>query len=225
MAKDPAMLWYWSDWHSGTSLLSRHLKGCYIDILHAQFNNGHLSLEEIRTVLGQDQAAWTVLSKKFKQDSNGLFYNERLDHEKNKREAYTESRRQSRLKGQIKTHDPTYVEHTLQRMENRNENENKDLNSLERGVGENLSYRIEDCLRIALADQRWVKANKTDNAEMNLFNEYLERLGSYEFNPKDYKKYFAKLKGKYPDLLKKEYSIEELRAMAREIDKQNLKVV
>ena len=40
MAKDPAMLWYWADWHSGTATMSRFLKGCYMDLLHAQFNSG-----------------------------------------------------------------------------------------------------------------------------------------------------------------------------------------
>lgn len=94
MAKDPAVLWYWNDWHGGTCTISRFLKGCYMDLLHAQFNIGNLSIEEIRTVLGSDfGSAWPTLQKKFKQDDKGLFFNERLVTESIKRKAYTKSRR------------------------------------------------------------------------------------------------------------------------------------
>lgn len=89
MAKDPATLWYWNDWHGGTVTMTRHLKGCYMDLLYAQFNNGRLSLSEIKTVLGIDQASWTVLSKKFKQDENGNYYNEKAESERIKREQFT----------------------------------------------------------------------------------------------------------------------------------------
>lgn len=89
MAKDPAFLFYPNDWTGGTGLLTRHLKGCYIDLLIAQFNNGHLSLEEIRTVLGTDFSAWNTLQKKFAQDAAGKFFNGRLEAEVNKRKEYS----------------------------------------------------------------------------------------------------------------------------------------
>lgn len=96
MAKDPAMLWYWSDWHSGTSIMSRFFKGCYMDILHAQFNNGPLSLEEIKVCLGSDfGTSWPAIQKKFKQTTEGLFFNERLEHEKEKRKEFSKSRREN----------------------------------------------------------------------------------------------------------------------------------
>lgn len=90
------------------------------------------------------------------------------------------------------------------------------------GESENLLktiYRIEDCLRVALNDDRWTRANKTNEKELQDFNHYLEKQGIYTKNPADYKQYFAKLKGKYPDLLKREMTTEELRAIAREMDK------
>ncbi len=96
MAKDPAVLWYFNDWQGGTSTLSRHLKGCYMDILHAHFNNGHLSLDEIKTVLGSDFGqCWPTLQKKFEQDENGLYYNKRLIFEAEKRRNFTVSRREN----------------------------------------------------------------------------------------------------------------------------------
>lgn len=115
MAKDPAILWYWGDWFSGTSTLTRHQKGCYMDLLHAQFNNGKLSLVEIKTVLGADFGlAWPALQKKFMEE-NGLFFNPRLLKEKEKREAFTKSRRDN-LDGK-----PPKIPHMELHMEDENE--------------------------------------------------------------------------------------------------------
>lgn len=102
MAKDPAVLWYFNDWHGGTVTFSRFLKGCYMDLLYAQFNNGHLSIDEIKTVLGSDYgSAWPNLQKKFKVDELGLYYNERLLFEKSKRKSYSKSRKDN-LEGNSK---------------------------------------------------------------------------------------------------------------------------
>lgn len=113
MSKDPAVLWYFNDWQGGTSTLSRHLKGCYMDLLHAQFNAGHLSIEEIKTVLGSDFGqAWPTLQKKFvKDESTGLYYNSRLIFEAEKRKSYTSSRRKN-LNGEKKekTHMQPHME-------------------------------------------------------------------------------------------------------------------
>lgn len=113
MSRDPAVLWYFNDWQGGTITLSRHLKGCYMDLLHAQFNSGHLSLDEIKTVLGSDFGqSWPTLQKKFvKDESTGLYYNSRLIFEAEKRKSYTSSRRQN-LNGEKKekTNIPNHME-------------------------------------------------------------------------------------------------------------------
>lgn len=83
MAKTPAVLWYFNDWHGGTITLTRLMKGCYMELLHAQFNSGHLDLEEIKTVLGKDFSLWGTLSKKFSIDDEGKYFNVRLDKEIN----------------------------------------------------------------------------------------------------------------------------------------------
>ena len=129
MARDPAMLWYWGDWYSGTSLLSRFLKGCYMDILHANFNNGHLSIEEIKVCLGSDFGqSWPTLQKKFKQDEIGLFFNERIELEKEKRKEFSESRKRNVNKRyQKSTLVDTSVLHMYLHTDNENENENKDV--------------------------------------------------------------------------------------------------
>ena len=123
MAKDPAMLWYWADWHSGTTTLSRFLKGCYMDLLHAQFNSGRLTMEEIKTVLGSDFGqAWPTLQKKFTVDTTGKYFNERLEVEKEKRAAFTASRRKNL---ESKTHNSNHIDHhTGNLMEDLNRNRN-----------------------------------------------------------------------------------------------------
>lgn len=153
--KDPAMLWYWSDWNSGTILLSRFLKGCYIDVLNAEFNNGPLSLEEIKICLGADFAnSWLTLQKKFKQNEKGLFFNERLEREKQKRIEFSESRRTNRKK----TYDTTYDKHMIQHMENTNRNENKnEIKEEEKGVGKGEGFFLnekvmEDLSRIEMGN-------------------------------------------------------------------------
>lgn len=96
MAKDPAINWYFDNWDGGTKLMTRHQKGCYMDVLSAQFHSGPLSLENIKTVLGSDfQAAWPIISKKFA-EKDGQFFNERLEAERKKRFAYSESRSKNR---------------------------------------------------------------------------------------------------------------------------------
>lgn len=90
--KDPAFLFYPGDWMGGTLLLNRPQKGCYIDLLVAQFNNGPLTLEEIKTLLGSDFGHWPKLEKKFT-FMDGRYYNQRLETEKHKRSSFTSSRR------------------------------------------------------------------------------------------------------------------------------------
>jgi hypothetical protein len=121
MAKDPAMLWYWSDWNSGTTTFSRFLKGCYMDVLHAQFNSGHLTLEEIKTVLGSDFGqSWPTLQKKFAVDDTGKYFNVRLETEKEKRAAFTTSRKNNLHKNKH------MGEHMQRHMDNENRNEDVD---------------------------------------------------------------------------------------------------
>lgn len=94
MGKDPATLWYWADWSGGTCAMSRLHKGAYMDLLNAQFNLGHLTLEQVKTILGSDfDSCWEALKEKFRQDENSRFYNEKAENEKIKRANYTQSRR------------------------------------------------------------------------------------------------------------------------------------
>jgi len=56
------------------------------------------------------------------------------------------------------------------------------------------TFSIEHCLVVAMNDDRWVRANKTNKIELEEFNKMLERRGDYTKVPKDYKSHFANWK-------------------------------
>lgn len=136
MAKDPAVLFYTSDFLTGTSLFSFEQKGKYITLLCLQHQKGHLSEKDMLHICNSyDEDIWG----KFVQDADGKFYNERMELETNRRKKYSESRAANRRKPEPKevkvsiepiTHEnhmlnisDSYVEH----MENEIEIENKDV--------------------------------------------------------------------------------------------------
>ncbi len=96
MAKDPAFLFYSSDFLSGVTDLTMEERGQYITLLCLQHQKGHLPEKTIRLSVGS--VSIDVL-KKFITDQSGSFYNERLDIEIQKRIEFTESRRLNGSKG------------------------------------------------------------------------------------------------------------------------------
>ena len=81
-------------------------------------------------------------------------------------------------------------------------------------------YSIEKCKEIAIKDEKWVRLNKTNETELNRFNEYLQKQSIYELNPAEYKRYFHHLKEKKPDKVKQKLTIEDYRRMALEEDQK-----
>lgn len=128
MAKDPAVLFYTSDFLSGTSFFNHDQKGKYITLLCEQHQLGSIPEEHLIDVCG---GLNTDVAKKFIKDSDGTYYNVRMREESDKRRAFCESRRKSIEKRYIRN---TYVPSYVLRMENENENENtnaiKDENSI-----------------------------------------------------------------------------------------------
>lgn len=115
MAKDPAFLFYPNDWLGGTLGMTFEEKGAYMELLMLQFNRGHMTFDMVGQVVGQ---LWVKISDKFIQDDAGLWYNERLDIEKEKRKAFTNSRKNnlsgnnqySKDKGHMEGHMTTHME-------------------------------------------------------------------------------------------------------------------
>ena len=100
--KDPAVLFYTSDFLTGVTLMNYEQRGMYITLLCLQHQNGHLTEEDMLTVCGKRDRK--VFSK-FIKDENGLYYNERIDEEKEKRRAYTESQSKNAKKRWLKKYN------------------------------------------------------------------------------------------------------------------------
>ncbi|CAB4152749.1 Protein of unknown function DUF1376 [uncultured Caudovirales phage] len=129
MAKDPAFLFYPGDYVSGTMGMTFEEKGAYMDLLMLQFNRGHMNTHMIQHTIGH---LWEQVKCKFIQDNEGLWYNVRLDIEKDKRKTFTESRRNN-IKGKTKpieneSYETHMNNHMKPHMENVNENINIDIN-------------------------------------------------------------------------------------------------
>lgn len=131
MAKDPAFLFYSQDFFVGVQLMSFEDRGKYITLLCLMHQHGRLSEETIWLSVGSVSVS---LKAKFQVDENGLWYNERLENEVEKRSKYTESRRENgskggrpkREKGNKKPSKNHMDKHMGSHMEN--ENDNEDLN-------------------------------------------------------------------------------------------------
>lgn len=126
--KDPAFLFYSSDFLSGTMLMTDEEVGQYIKLLCLQHQKGHLKEKDMLNIC---KSYNEDIFSKFKKDEEGNYYNERLEYESNKRKAYSESRRNNRKKKDEKeTYEKdmknicsSYEEH----MENENININKNI--------------------------------------------------------------------------------------------------
>ena len=93
--KDPAFLFYSSDFLSGTMLMSDEEIGQYIKLLCLQHQKGHLKEKDMLNICKRQNEE---IFSKFKKDEEGNYYNERLENEIGRRKAYSESRRNNRKK-------------------------------------------------------------------------------------------------------------------------------
>ena len=94
--RDPAFLFYPSDFLTGCTNLTMEERGQYISLLCIQHQTGHLSEKTIRLSVGN--VSVDLLSK-FQQDENGLYFNARLEKEIEKRSQFVDSRRVNGSKG------------------------------------------------------------------------------------------------------------------------------
>lgn len=200
MAKDPAFLFYSSDWLTGTMMLNWEDKGKYIQLLASMHQHGRLNEETIWLLVG---SVSVLLKSKFKIDEEGRWYNERLEQEAKKRSDYQESRRKNgqkggRPKGKIENHMDN---HMRNHMANHTDNDNIDVFKGVVGGMENpkTEVSLEECKRIALLDTRWVAKNKTNPGLLDTFNDFLERGGCYEKTPIDYKTHYRNWNAKKPE--------------------------
>jgi uncharacterized protein YdaU (DUF1376 family) len=165
MAKDPAVLFYTSDFLLGVSNLTMEERGQYITMLCLQHQNGRLSDKTIRLTVGS--VSVDVLSK-FLQDEEGNFYNKRMEDESIKRKNFAESRRSNGSKGgrpvDIKDEKEKQVHnHMVNHMGNVNENVivNRNINEIQKPDEKNYDLECPE-VTIGAAIQMFKYQKKQD---------------------------------------------------------------
>jgi hypothetical protein len=93
--KDPAVLFYTSDFLTGVADLTMEERGQYITLLCMQHQKGHLSEKAVQINVGK--ISDDVL-KKFKKDKQGFLYQKRMDEETEKRKKHCEKQRENVMK-------------------------------------------------------------------------------------------------------------------------------
>lgn len=171
MAKDPAVLFYTSDFLSGTMTMRNEQVGKYIKLLCIQHQQGHLSEEDMLEICGTyDERIFS----KFVKDENGLYYNVRMEVEANKRRAYIESRSNNRKGNKNedmnehmkKDMNEDMSNHMTEHMENENINENininRDINNI--SISEDTNVIKEEKSEIdEMFDMFWIVYPKKSN--------------------------------------------------------------
>lgn len=121
MAKDPAILFYTSDFLSGVTFLTMEQRGQYITLLCIQHQHGSIPENYMIFICGSLDSP---VIKKFVKDSDGTYYNIRLREEAEKRRRYSESRSNNK-KNKTKNDKNKIISSSYDNhMENENINDN-----------------------------------------------------------------------------------------------------
>lgn len=141
---DPAVLFYTSDFLTGVIDMTMEERGQYITLLCYQHQKGHFSQETIRLLVGN--VSDKVLTH-FKLDKEGLYFNNRMDIEKETRRKFTESRRKNGQKGgrPKKNNEKPNGKPKQNLMGNEDDNDNNIIN-----INNNIYTFIEENLGIIL---------------------------------------------------------------------------
>ncbi|NCD06417.1 MAG: DUF1376 domain-containing protein [Spirochaetia bacterium] len=100
MNKDPAFLFYSSDFYIGVAGLNMEERGQYISLLCVEHQQGRLKEKTICSTLGiKSLDEITDVMKKFIKDEDGLYYNQRLEVEAQKRDTYIAMQQRNGLRG------------------------------------------------------------------------------------------------------------------------------
>lgn len=164
MAKDPAVLFYTSDFLSGTFTMDNEQVGKYIRLLCLQHQKGKLTQKDMLSICkAYDSEIWD----KFKVE-DGLYYNDRMLNETVRRQKFSESRRNNAKSPKKESTSEAYAKHMETETENItitiNENINIDFdwfwNDYDKKVGDKQKLK-----------KKWNKL--TDEERQNAMN-YLE---------------------------------------------------
>ncbi len=181
MAKDPAVLFYTSDFLTGTITMTPEQVGKYIRLLCLQHQKWILTETDMLAICGEPDK---IIFGKFVKTENGYF-NERMREEAIKRSEYSKSRAYNRTKNKkkfkkdMKKTSKSYVKH----MENENEDININNNKKDKTQKGRICTPFGEFKNVLLTDTEYQKLieefGKTGVAA-------IEFLSSYK-SEKDYK--------------------------------------
>tara|TARA_R110000868_G_scaffold75375_2_gene217531 strand:- start:1619 stop:2200 length:582 start_codon:yes stop_codon:yes gene_type:complete len=107
MSKDPAVLFYTSDFLTGTMTMTNDQVGMYIRLLCLQHQKNFLSEKDMLSICkSYDEDVFS----KFEKNDQG-YYNERMQVEYDRRKKYSESRSNNRKKKDMLIISKTYEDH------------------------------------------------------------------------------------------------------------------
>jgi uncharacterized protein YdaU (DUF1376 family) len=157
MSNDPAFLFYTGDFTTGTQFFTDEQVGIYIRLLMAQHQHGHLSDKQVKMICRTHDEDVML---KFEKDSDGKFFNKRLEDEIFKRKKYSLSRSENK-KGKTKDMiiiSKSYDNHMEN--ENENENENKDINKDKSKIKNlnGISYEISKLSLVMQSEDSWLES-------------------------------------------------------------------
>lgn len=134
MAKDPAVLFYTSDFLSGTAMFTDAQAGKYIRLLCIQHQSGGISKDYFDENVPQD----SPVRLKFVLESDGFYRNDRMKIEAEKRKKFVKSRHDNlkKTKDQTSHMEAHMSAHMKHHMENENVNRNINDNKGIGGMGE-----------------------------------------------------------------------------------------
>ena len=170
MAKDPAVLFYTSDFLMGTSFFTDAQCGQYIRLLCQQHQLDLIPEGHMTTICGSLDSP---VVQKFIRTKDGFYYNERMKEEKEKRIKYCNSRnnnkkgenQHTKKGGHMTTHMTTHMTgHTGGHMENENDNENISINDVLIYLNNKAKKKFNITLK---ANRKFVSARLKDGASVD----------------------------------------------------------
>lgn len=100
--KDPAVLFYTSDFLAGAALMTMKERGQYITLLCLQRERGHMAMKEMEKAAGKLSEE---VKSKFVQDEDGKYFNLRMEKEIQKRDAHCKKQKENVSKRWNKQND------------------------------------------------------------------------------------------------------------------------
>ena len=209
--KDPAVLFYTSDFLTGATDLTMLERGQYITLLCLQHQKGRLSQKIID--LSVPKVSEDVM-KRFKKDRRGLYYNDRLEKEKKRREEYKENRLQNLRKKNAQNLQEEQLDniflsnkgnsssHMVSHMEAHSENENKNNILDNSNLLVNSKDYIDNCINIIVEFLNSTCKTRYRTTTKKTIELIVDKLNA-GFTVEDFK---AVIKNKADDWLNTEYS-------------------